>query len=318
MNVLFSAPYDFLSDAVRARFEALDTRFVVAWHPDDLDDKHDGLAWVPNPGQHFVIDDDILERFPRLRVVATPSTGTNHVDVDACARRGVRVFSLLDDRDALERISSSAEFTFLLLLNGLRRLDVGMQEVRDGRWRSREDLLRGHELQGKTVGLIGFGRIGRKLAAYCEPFGARVRYFDPYVPSAGDQRADRVPRLHDVWEEADIIVVCCQFNEETRGMIRGDLIERCRTGALIVNTSRGEIIDENELSEVLARRPDIRFCADVVTGEVSDRHEESPLMALFRAGRIVLTPHIAGATTESQEKAAVITLEFLEREATSW
>ena len=313
--MLFSAPYQFLSDPVRARFEALETRFLVAWHPDDLDDKHEELAWVPNPGQRFVVDDEILDRFPRLQVVATPSTGTNHLDHDACARRGVRVFSLLDDRNALEGISASAEFTFLLLLNGLRRLDIGMQEVREGRWRSREDLLRGHELQGKTVGLIGFGRIGRKLASYCRPFGCRVMYFDPYVSAAAEEQAVRVPGLHDVWEASDIIVVCCQLNEETRGMIRGDLIDRCRTGALIVNTSRGEILDENELCEVLARRPDIAFCADVVTGEVNDRHEESPLMALFRAGRIVLTPHIAGATIESQEKAAVITLEFLEREA---
>src|SRR5689334_2337080 len=117
MRVLFSAPYEFLSTEVRERFDALDTRFLVAWHPDDLDEKHEELAWVPNPGQHFVIDDAMLDRFPRLRVVATPSTGTNHLDADACARRGIRVFSLLDDRNALERITASAEFTFLLLLN---------------------------------------------------------------------------------------------------------------------------------------------------------------------------------------------------------
>jgi phosphoglycerate dehydrogenase-like enzyme len=318
MNVLFSAPNGFLSEPVRARFEALGTRFLVAWHPDALDEKHEEIAWVPNPGQHFVVDDEILDRFPRLRVVATPSTGTNHLDLDACAHRGVRVFSLLDDRNALEGISASAEFTFLLLLNGLRRLDVGMHEVSEGRWRSREDLLRGRELQGKTVGLIGFGRIGRKLAAYCRSFGCRVVYFDPYVTGEGAGQAVALSRQHDVWDASDVIVVCCELTEETRGMIRGDLIERCRPGALIVNTSRGEIIDENELCEALVRRPDIGFCADVVTGEVNDRHENSPLLELFHAGRIVLTPHIAGATTDSQEKAAVITVGLLEREATTW
>jgi phosphoglycerate dehydrogenase-like enzyme len=260
----------------------------------------------------------VLDRFPRLEIIATPSTGTNHLDLESCTRRGLQVFSLLDDRSALEDISASAEFTFLMILNGLRRLDVGMQEAREGRWRSREDLLRGRELQGKTVGLVGFGRIGRKLAAYCHPFGCRVVYFDPYVQSSVEEDAVRVPELQDVWETSDVVVICCQLSEETRGMIRGDLIERCRTGALIVNTSRGEIIEENELVDVLRRREDIAFCADVVTGEVNDRHEESPLMTLFRSGRIVLTPHIAGATIESQEKAAVITLEFLEREARRW
>lgn len=318
MKVLFSAPHRFLSDPVRARFEALETRFLEAWHPNDLEDKHDEVVWVTNPGQHFTVDDVVLDRFPRLEIIATPSTGTNHLDLESCTRRGLKVFSLLDDRSALEDISASAEFTFLMILNGLRRLDVGMQEARDGRWRSREDLLRGRELQGKTVGLVGFGRIGRKLAAYCHPFGCRVVYFDPYVQSSADEHAVRVPELQDVWESSDVVVICCQLSEETRGMIRGDLIERCRTGALIVNTSRGEIIEENELAEVLRRREDIAFCADVVTGEVNDRHEESPLMALFRSGRIVLTPHIAGATTESQEKAAVIILRLLEQEAKRW
>jgi D-3-phosphoglycerate dehydrogenase len=318
VKVLFSAPHGFLSDPVQARYEALETRFLEAWHPDDLDDKHEEIAWVTNPGQHFIVDDAVLDRFPRLEIVATPSTGTNHLDLASCKRRGLRVFSLLDDRSGLEDISASAEFTFLMILNGLRRLDLGMQEARTGRWRSREDLLRGRELQGKTVGLIGFGRIGRKLAAYCRPFGCRVVYYDPHVPSPPHENAARVPDLREVWEASDVIVICCQLNEETQRMIRGDLVERCRKGALIVNTSRGEIIDENELREVLRRREDITFCADVVTGEVNDQHEHSPLMDLFRIGRIVLTPHIAGATIESQEKAAVITLEFLEGEARRW
>jgi phosphoglycerate dehydrogenase-like enzyme len=318
MKVLFSAPNAFLSDPVRARYEVLETRFLEAWHADDLDDKHEELAWVTNPGQHFTVGDAVLDRFPRLEIVATPSTGTNHLDLDSCARRGLQVFSLLDDRTALEQISASAEFTFLMILNGLRRLDIGMHEAREGRWRSREDLLRGRELQGKTVGLVGFGRIGRKLAAYCHHFGCRVVYYDPYVPSPAQGDAVRVPDLRGVWETSDVIVICCQLNEETRGMIRGDLIERCRPGALIVNTSRGEIIDEGELGDVLRRREDIAFCADVVTGEVNDRHEDSPLMDLFHSRRIVLTPHIAGATKESQEKAAVITLRFLEREARRW
>jgi phosphoglycerate dehydrogenase-like enzyme len=318
MNVLFTAPHRFLSGRVRAAYDELGTQFLEAWYPEQLDDKHDERAWVTNPGQHFVVDDAILDRFPWLDVVATPSTGTNHLDLEACALRGVRVFSLLDDREALENISGSAEFTFLMILNGLRRPDVGMHEVREGRWRSREDLLRGRELQGKTMGLVGFGRIGRKIAAYSRPFGCRVLYYDPYVPLSAAGNAVRVPDLRELWETSDVIVICCQLNEETKRMIRGDLIDRCRTGALIVNTSRGEIVDENELCDVLRRRDDLTFCADVVTGEVEDRHEDSPLMDLFRSGRIVLTPHIAGATTESQEKAAVITLHLLESEARRW
>lgn len=318
MNVLFTAPFGFLSSSVRDRYEALGTRFVEVWNPRDLDDKHDEIAWVTNPGQRFVVDGAILDRFPRLQVIVTPSTGMNHLDLEACAGRGVRVYSLLDDRDALEHISASAEFTFLLLLNGLRRLDVGMREAHEGRWRTREDLLRGRELQGRSVGLVGFGRIGRKLAGYCRPFGCDVSFYDPHVPGPADGAAIKVNDLGDLFEASDVVVVCCRLTRETEGMIGGDLIERCRRDALIVNTSRGEVLREDELCEVLRRRPDLSFSADVVTGEVEDRQEHSRLMQLFREGRVVLTPHIAGATVESQEKAARIAVGFLEREAGRW
>jgi D-3-phosphoglycerate dehydrogenase / 2-oxoglutarate reductase len=313
MNVLFSAPHRFLSGPVLTRYDALGTRFIEVWYPDQLDDKHAEPAWVTNPGQHFVVDDGILDRFPRLRVVATPSTGTNHLDVDACRKRGVRIFSLLDDRTALDAISASAEFTFLMILNGLRRLDLGIAEVRAGRWRTREDVLRGRELQGKAVGLIGYGRIGRKVAAYCRPFGCSVAYYDPHVVGNGNSGAARVDGLSDLWSRSDVIVVCCALTDETERMIRGRTIESARRGAVIVNTSRGEVFDEDELCEVLRRRDDLVFCADVVAGEVENRHEHGPLVELFRSGRVLLTPHIAGATTESQEKAATIVLNFLER-----
>jgi D-3-phosphoglycerate dehydrogenase / 2-oxoglutarate reductase len=316
MSILFTAPHGFLSEHVRIRYRTLGTRFLEAWYLQELDGQHDEVAWVPNPGQHFIVNDGVLELFPRLQVIATPSTGTNHLDLEACERRGLRVLSLLDDRKALASISASAEFAFLMMLSGLRRIDVGIREVLEGRWRSREDLLRGRELQGKIVGLVGFGRIGNKLAAYCRAFGSKVAYYDPYAAPNGDEDAARVGSLEDLLEASDIIVICCQLTEETRGMIRGRLIDRARRGAVIVNVSRGEVIDELELCEVLSRRTDLTFCADVVTGEVEDRHHGSPLMELFRSGRILLTPHIAGATLESQEKAAVITLALLEKEMT--
>jgi D-3-phosphoglycerate dehydrogenase / 2-oxoglutarate reductase len=318
MNILFTAPHDFLSEAVRTRYDALGTRFLEAWYLDDLDDKHEELAWVTNPGQHFIVDDEVMHRFPRLEVVVAPSTGTNHVDLEACARRKLRTFSLLDDREGLETISASAEFTFLLLLNGLRRMDRGAQVALEGRWRSRDDVLRGRELQGKKVGLVGFGRIGRRLAAYCSAFDCVVAYYDPYVDPRPDGKVARVSSLQALWESSEIVVICCLLTDETRGMIRGSLIERARPGAVIVNTSRGEVINETELREVLERRPDLMFSADVLTGEVQDRHHRSPLMDLVQSGRILVTPHMAGATTESQEKAAAITISFLEKEAARW
>ena len=287
----------------------MDVRFGEVWVASELEPDPSATAWVPNPGQNFVIDDRILDLLPALRVIATPSTGRNHIDEAACARRGVAVFSLLDDREVLDTITASSEFTFLLLLNALRRLDFAVGEVSAGRWRSREDLLRGNELSGKRVGIVGFGRNGRRVARFSQAFDATVSYYDPYVTSSD---AEQWP-LERIFSDSDAVVVCCAFTPETTGMVGASLLQRMKPGAVLVNTSRGEVLVESELAELLEKRPDLRVAVDVLTGEVTNTHHDSPLLAAHKRGQIVVTPHIAGATVESQSKAALASLSALKR-----
>jgi phosphoglycerate dehydrogenase-like enzyme len=304
-KLLFSAPHDFLPETI-ARFRGeFDVELDEIWLADELPERSDAEIWIVNPGQHFVVDELVLARFPRLRVLATPSTGTNHIDLGACEERGVLVRGLLDDRASLDRISASAEFTFLLVLNCLRRLDTGLEEVAAGNWRRNEERLRGHELDGRQAGLVGYGRIGRRLARYLAAFGASVRYYDPHVEAADVQRVESLPELA---RASDVLVVCCSLTEATRGMVDGPLLAELPLGAVVVNTSRGEVLDEASVATLLERRDDLAFAADVLSGEVDGTHDKSPLLRLARAGRIVITPHIAGATVESQEKAAEATL----------
>ena len=306
---LFSAPFAFLGD-VQAEYQTvMPTVFREIWVRHDVRPDPSVTAWVVNPGQGFVIDEGVLDNFPALEVLVTPSTGTNHIDREACARRGVSLYGLLDDRAGLERITASAEFSFLLLLAVLRRIDLGIAEVGTGRWRDREDALRGHELSGKQVGLVGFGRIGRRLAGYCQAFGAHVAYTDPYVADAA------IPRwtLEEVFERADIVCVCCALTAETEGLIGRRLLTTLRPEATLINTSRGEVIVEADLAAVLAERADLRAGVDVLSGEVRGAWRESPLVPLRESGRLVITPHMAGATVESQRKAATSALGLLRR-----
>lgn len=310
---LFSAPFAFLPADLCDEYQAtMPTCFREIWDRADLAPDPDLTAWIVNPGQRFVVDSDVLAFYPALRVIVTPSTGVNHVDVRACAGRGLPLLSLLDDREGLEEIAASAEFTFLLVLNTLRRLDFATREVSARRWRHREDLLRGYELSGKLVGLIGLGRIGRRLARYCAAFGARVVYHDPYVTTTSP-----APRALDaVFDECDVVCVCCGLTAETQGMITETLLARLKPGACLVNTARGEVVDERALVAVLTARPDLRVGLDVLPGEVTDTHLASPLLALHDAGRIVVTPHISGATVESQSRAARIALGLVRRHLT--
>jgi D-3-phosphoglycerate dehydrogenase / 2-oxoglutarate reductase len=307
---LFSAPFDFMPDVQQKYLAFMPTVFQEIWYPDELKPNEEVAAWVMNPGQRFIIDEVILEKLPNLSLLVTPSTGRNHIDSAACERRNIPVFSLLDDREGLNTISSSAEFSFLLLLNTLRRVDIAVQEVSARHWRQNEDRMRGNELQDKKVGLVGFGRIGHRLARYCIAFKASVVYFDPYVK---DEAYSSVERLEDIFSECDVVCICCTLTPETIGMINHTLLSHLRTGACLVNTSRGEVVNEDDMLAFLQERPDVRVGLDVLAGEVMNEQNQSPLMMIHDKGQIVITPHIAGATIESQSKAALVALGLMQR-----
>ena len=304
---LFSAPFSFMSCVYESYNNVIKTEFKEIWKSNEIEIDLNVVAWVMNPGQKFFIDKDILDRMPNLKVLSSPSTGVNHIDIDECKQRNIAVYCLLDDRAALETISASAEFTFLLLLNTLRRLDLSITEVNQGRWREREDQLRGNELYGKRVGLIGLGRIGRRLARYCTAFDSHVTYYDPYV----DNKEYLPVSLEEVFEYSDVIVICPYLTKITRGMVDRPLLSRMKKGACLINTSRGEVVNENDLKDFIMHRDDVRVAVDVVIGEGQNVHYESPLIELHKQGYIIVTPHIAGATIESQEKAANIALDLL-------
>jgi lactate dehydrogenase-like 2-hydroxyacid dehydrogenase len=240
-------------------------------------------VWVCDPKANFVIDDAILDKFPKLRILATPSTGTNHIDLKACERRGIKILSLLDNREDLNKITASAEFTLKLLLDALR-------------------IPPARELQGKVVGLVGHGRIGTMLHKWLNEMGAIVRVSDPIYASGCS--------LKELFPGSDAVIVCCALTSETHHMINGNLLRSLRQGAALVNTARGEIIDEDALVEVMKERPDLRVALDVLEGEVTGTAQPERLRALGA----IITPHIAGETYDSRTKAAMAIYWLLERE----
>lgn len=247
-------------------------------------------VWVCNPDNQLLIDGQKLDQYPNLKVLATASTGTNHIDLTACQERNIKVISLLDDREGLNTISASAEFTFMLILEALR-LPVA------------------RELQGKKVGLIGLGRIGQRLLHYCEPFQVeRVSFCDPAHNSWGGST------LTEIFRDSDIVVVCCALNDETEGMIGGPLIRGMKQNAILVNTARAEIIDEKGLLSGLRDRPDITYATDVLHDEVLGYSKDAKHRLEQLDNKVIITPHIAGNTFDSRTKAAKIILELLKKE----
>lgn len=287
-TVMLTLPLDF-DMAVADEFSQ---DFVGLWIDPKVQSPYDPeriTAWVCSPADHIRITDQVLVNFPNLRILTTASTGTNHIDLEACAARGIKVLSLLDDREGLNTISASAEWTFKLILEGLRLKRPY------------------HELQGKFTGFVGYGRIGVKVLNWCREFGARgSSVYDP--PRFGG--VDPTATLPQVFQNNEIVVVCCALTDETRGMITYDLLRRLPPDAVLVNTARGEVINEADLCRFMAARPDVRVCLDVVAGEVDGTANPERLRQL---GAYV-SNHIAGETYESRTKAARIILELLKKE----
>jgi len=304
---MFTAPYSFLD--VKKVFFSTKFKFILKeiWNKKDLRYNKKIAAWIVNPGQRFIIDKAVLKFFPNLKILISPSTGINHINKKDCREKGIKVFSLLNKKKDLNQIRASSEFSFLLILNSFRRLDRAINEIDNYRWRDREDFLRGREIASKKIGLIGLGRIGINLANWLKMFGSEVSYFDPAVKNKKFTKKN----IKQIFKTSDLICLCCTLNEKTKNMVNFSLLRNMKKNAILVNTSRGEIINEKELLLFLKKRKDIFFTSDVMSKETTGKQFNSKLIDLHKKRRILLSPHIAGATIESQLKAAKISLKIL-------
>ena len=305
---LFSAPNKFI-DKKLFKLKKFNFRFNEIWKKKDLKKNVKITGWIVNTGQSFKINTEILSYFPNLRILITPSTGTNHIDLNCCKKKKIKVFSLLDDRKNLNQIRASSEFTFLLILNSLRRLDKAINEVDNNRWRQNENLMRGDELYGKSVGIVGLGRIGSNLSRWLKMFGAKVTYCDIKKKTTQIKKKS----IDHIFLNSSIISICCSLNKYTHNLINLSKLKLLKKNAILINTSRGEVINEKDLIYFLRKRKDIFFSTDVLSGEINGTNLRSKLVNLHKKRRVIITPHIAGASKESQTKAAQISLNLLKK-----
>lgn len=306
---LFSAPSKFIDKKI-FKINKFSFKFDEIWKKSDIKKKNYQItSWIVNPGQTFKVDEEILNFFPNLKYLVTPSTGTNHIDLETCKKKKIKTFSLSNNRKKLDEIRASSEFTFLLALNSLRRLDKAISEVDNKRWRQNEDIMRGQELYGKSVGIIGLGRIGSNLAKWFKMFGADVTYHDVINKSKKYKKRS----VKYIFSNTSIICLCCSLNKKTQNLIDLSKLKLLKKNSILINTSRGEVINEKDLINFLNKRRDIFFSADVLSGEINGSNMKSELLNLHKKRRVIITPHICGASKESQTKAAQISLELLKK-----
>jgi D-3-phosphoglycerate dehydrogenase len=247
------------------------------------------------------IDAEVLAATPTLRIIVTPTTGLNHIDVEEAHQRGIRVLSLRGEVDFLREVRGTAEHTLALLLALLRCLPAAAVHVRGGGWN--RDLFRGHELFDKTVGVVGYGRLGRLVARSLKALGARVLVADPHVREETVEAGLRLLLLDDLLREADIVTLHVAYASATHGFFGGREFSLMKERSWFVNTSRGELVDEAALLAALRSGRLAGAALDVITDEQSVQLSDNPLIRYARDhDTLIVTPHIGGCTVESMAK----------------
>jgi D-3-phosphoglycerate dehydrogenase len=253
-------------------------------------------------------DRSVLDRAKDLRAIATPSTGTDHIDLGAAREKGIAVISLKDDTEFLNQLTATAELAWALLLATVRRLPWAFDAARRGNWA--RDEFRGRQISGLTLGVLGYGRLGKMVAEFGKAFRMRVLACNDSEVSetSGVQMVD----FETLLRESDVLSIHIHLTERNLNLLDREAIFCMKKGAILINTSRGAIIDETALLEALETGHLAGAGLDVIDGEWEPNIEQHPLLAYARQHQnLVVTPHIGGVTIESQRMAFARTVQKL-------
>jgi D-3-phosphoglycerate dehydrogenase / 2-oxoglutarate reductase len=281
-------------DALREHF---DVDLGMDWSPEELADRigdYDGLL-IRSATR---VTADLIARADRLKVIGRAGIGVDNVDVEAATKRGIVVANAPQSN-----IVAAAEHTMALMLAVARNVPRAHASLTDGRWERSK--LSGTELYEKTLGVLGFGRIGQLVAARARGFGMHVLAYDPFV---GEERyrelgAERAQTPEDVFARADFLTLHLPRTPETRGFLNAGALAKCKDGVFVVNCARGELIVDEDLQAALD--------SGKVAGAGLDVFHQEPITEhpLFGYPQVVVTPHLGASTAEAQDRAGVQTAE---------
>jgi D-3-phosphoglycerate dehydrogenase len=285
-------------------FNMLSKNFDVVYKPeiakDDLnsllreDAQIQGIYTNPNK-QSFVINESVLKD-TAIRVICTASTGTNHIDINFCDSNNIDVISLTKDMQTIEKITSTAEHAFSLMMSMIRNIPSSFESVKRKEWDYEKYI--GRQVDNLAIGILGYGRLGKMMARFCDAFNMEIFVCDPYVKVENFKQVG----FNEMMEKSDIISLHVHLNDETNHMINSNSLDLCRRSPYIINTSRGAVANEYDIIRALREKKISGYATDVLENELGDI-EKSPLIEKANQFNIVITPHIGGMTREGQKIA---------------
>jgi len=250
---------------------------------------------ICNPNQQsFKIDKELLH-MTNVKLINTCSTGMNHIDVEYCSENEIEIYSLTKDYNLINNLPSTSELAFGLMVSLLRKIPHSQTHVSEFKWDYTKFV--GTQIKDLKIGIIGYGRLGKMMKSFCDAFNAKVFVYDPYEISIGCED------LEEMIEQCDVISLHVHVTDETKYMINKKLLSKCKPNLCIINTSRGEIVNEIDIVNALKSKTISGYATDVIEHEF-DNLTKSPIIKAMNSGEnIIITPHVGGMTLEGQSKA---------------
>ncbi len=271
----------------------LDVR-VTAAERDAVAEALRGAAAFLDASMKVRLDAPMLAAAPHLRLAATATTGSDHIDHAVLTERGIPLLTLRGQSDLLRVLTPAAVHSWLLLLGCARRLAGAREHVLAGGWDRTQ--FPGLMLRGRTLGIVGCGRIGSWMARYAGAFGMACLGYDPHL--ADFPESIRPAQLDELLSSSDAVTVHVHLTDETRGLLGREQIERLKRGCILVNTSRGEVVDERALLDALRSGRLGAAGLDVLAGE--PEIDDHPLRGYaLEHDNLLITPHIGGYSPDA-------------------
>jgi len=292
MKIVFLGPlesFNSLRKKINNRFD------LVFSKPDknELSLKLDSADALIDASMKVALDDFLL-RSSKLRVISTATTGSDHIDFESAKKNNIKIFTLKDDKDILKNLTPAAELTWALLMALSRNLTSASKHVLDGKWNREE--FPGIMLKGKTLGIVGCGRIGQWVSKYANSFGMQILGYDPFLDKWPNQI--KKTKLNQLFRDSDFITIHVHLSTETEGMINKDLLSIVKPNCIIINTSRGGLIDEMELLAGLKSGKIAGAGLDVLKSEPDIK--ENPLVQYAKKNaNLIITPHCGGFSLDA-------------------
>ena len=250
-----------------------------------------------NPNkQGFILDAEVLQ-YGNIKIINTCSTGLNHIDIDYCNDSNIEVWSLTTDYELINDLPSTSELAFGLMMSLLRNIPKSFDNVKDGYWNYEPYI--GHQIKGMTIGIIGYGRLGKIMKKLFNGWGVKILVDDPYDDCLDCDKVENIYLLHN----ADVVFLHVHVTDETRGMVDGNFLSNMKKNSYLINTSRGELVDEDEIIKYIDNGHLKGYGTDVIRDEFGDIKSSKLIEFSNNDKNIVITPHVGGMTIEGQTKA---------------